>query len=109
MNYLKDRAAYSTISVQLSPDRPTPTPTPTSTPTPTPTPVAWRPGETLSDAGGVLVSILKGLVDVLIWIIIVLGPFAVPVALLIWLAIWLRRRTRRKSPPPQEPPPADES
>jgi hypothetical protein len=109
MNYLKDRAAYSTISVQLSPVRPTPTPTPTSTPTPTPTPVAWRPGETLNDAGGVLVSILKGLVDALIWIIIVLGPFVVPVALLIWLVIWLRRRARRKSPPPQGPPPVDES
>lgn len=109
MNYLRDRAAYSTISVQLSPERPTPTPTPTSTPTPTPTPVAWRPGETFQDAGGVLVSILKGLVNALIWIIVVLGPFVVPVVLLVWLALWLRRRARRKSPPPQAPPPVDES
>jgi hypothetical protein len=108
MNYLRDRAAYSTISVQLSPERPTPTPTATPTPTPTPTPVAWRPGETLSEAGGVLTSILKGLVDAVIWIIIVLGPFLVPVALLAWLVIWLRRRARRKSAPPKEPPPVDE-
>jgi Domain of unknown function (DUF4349) len=105
MNYMKDRAAFSTINVQLNPERPTPTPTPTSTPTPTPTPTAWRPGETFRDASDVLTSILKGLADLAIWVLVVLGPFLVPLLLLIWLIVWLRRRKTRKPPPqPPEPP-----
>ncbi len=109
MNYLKDRAAYSTIDVQLNPQRPTPTPSPTPTPTPTPTPEAWRPGETVKDATGVLTSVVKGLVDLAIWVIVVLGPFLVPVALLVWLVIWLRRRAARSAsrPEPPEPPASD--
>jgi hypothetical protein len=110
MNYMKDRAAFSTIDVQLNPERPTPTPTPTSTPTPTPTPVAWRPGETFQDASDVLTSILKGLVDLLIWVLVVLGPFLIPLLLLIWLIVWLRRRKTRPAPPPRSPdPPPPES
>ena len=46
MNFLKDRAAYSTLTIGLEPVQPTPTPTPTATVTPTPTPATWRPGET---------------------------------------------------------------
>jgi hypothetical protein len=103
MNYLKDRAAFSTIDVQLNPQRPTPTPSPTPTPTPTPTPEAWRPGETVNEATGVLTSIVKGLMDLAIWAVVVLGPFLVPVALLIWLVIWLRRRRARSALPPEPP------
>jgi Domain of unknown function (DUF4349) len=110
MNYMKDRAAFSTINVQLNPERPTPTPTPTSTPTPTPTPVAWRPGETFQDASDVLTSILKGLGNLLIWVLVVLGPFLVPLLLIIWLIVWLRRRKTRPAPPPRSPePPPPES
>jgi hypothetical protein len=110
MNYLKDRAAFSTIDVQLNPQRPTPTPSPTPTPTPTPTPVAWRPGETVEDATGVLTSVVKGLVDLAIWVIVVLGPFLVPVILVVWLVIWLRRRKARPASPPQPPePPSSDS
>jgi hypothetical protein len=107
MNYLTDRSAYSTIDVQLNPERPTPTPTPTATPTPTPTPVAWRPGETARDASNVLTSILKGLGNLTIWVVIVLGPFLIPVVLVIWLAFWWRRRRKRHLQP--APPAADES
>src|SRR3990172_9309402 len=46
MNYLKDRAAFSTIVVNLEPRRPTPTPTPT------PTPLAWAPGRTVGGGTG---------------------------------------------------------
>ena len=106
MNYLKDRAAFSTIDVQLNPQRPTPTPSPTPTPTPTPTPVAWRPGETVTEATDVLTFVVKGLVDLAIWVVVVLGPFLVPVALLLWLVIWLRRRKARSASPP-EPPSSD--
>jgi hypothetical protein len=107
MNYMQDRAAYSTINVQLNPERPTPTPTPTSTPTPTPTPVAWRPGETFRDASDVLSSILKGMADLAIWVLVVLGPFLVPLLLLIWLIVWLRRRKTRPATPRRSPEPPD--
>jgi hypothetical protein len=57
MNYLVDRASFSTITVQIEPDvpilTPTPTPAPTTTPTPTatPTPTPWRPGKPSPERG----------------------------------------------------------
>ena len=87
MNYLRDRAAYSTVDVQLVPDRPTPTPTPT--------PVAWRPGQTFNQASGALGTVVKGLLDLAIWVVVLLGPFLVPIGLVIWLVVWLRKRRRQ--------------
>ncbi len=75
MNYLKDRAAFSTILVNLEPQRPTPTPTPT------PTPVAWMPDKTLQAASGTLSDILRSIGDLVIWLGVVVAPFAVPVAI----------------------------
>ena len=117
MNYLKDRASYSTITVHLEPQLPTPTPTPTPTatatptPTPTPTPLAWQPDQTFRSASNVLVRLAPGIGDLLIWIVVVLGPFLIPVALVIWLAIWFRRkRPKAKSEQPAAAPaPAPES
>jgi Domain of unknown function (DUF4349) len=103
MNYLKDRAAYSTIDVTLNPQMPTPTPSPTPTSTPTPTPVAWRPGKTFDGAVGTLTSLLRGLGDAIIWVAVVLGPCLVPVALVVALVIWLRRRQKISKAPPQTP------
>jgi hypothetical protein len=103
MNYLSDRAAYSTIDLALNPQRPTPTPSPTPTPTPTPTPEAWRPGQTFKDASGVLTSMLKGLGDLAIWLLVVVAPFLVPAALIVWLIIWWSRRRGKKKPPPPAP------
>jgi len=108
MNYIKELAAYSTITVHLSPEIPTPTPTATSTVTPTPTatptatPVAWRPGETFEGARYVLGNIVRTLGNFLIWVIIVLGPFALLLGLIVWVATWARRRLKRgqaASPP----------
>ena len=114
MNYLKDRAAYSTIDLELIPERPTPTPSPTPTVTPTPTPVPtstpepWLPGETFQGAADVLTDIVKGLVDVGIWVLVVLGPFLAVAALVVGLVIaWRRRHKRAESQPepvtPEEP------
>ena len=114
MNYLKDRAAYSTIDLQLIPERPTPTPSPTPTvtpsptPTPTPTPEAWLPSETFQGATDVLTTIVRGLVDLGLWVLVVLGPFLAVSALAVGLFIVWRRRRTRKAPPP-EPPSPDES
>jgi hypothetical protein len=107
MNYLKDRAAYSTIDIQLNPERPTPTPSPTPTVTPTPTPVPWLPGETFQGATGVLTSIMKGLVNLGIWTLVVLGPFLAAIALVIGLVVVWRRRRARQAPPPEPPEPDD--
>jgi len=92
MNYLSDRSAYSTITLQLVPQKPTPTPSPTPTPTPTPTPAAWRPVKTFQSASGVLTDFLKGLVEVGIWVTVLVGPFALPVAVVAWLVVRRRRR-----------------
>jgi hypothetical protein len=43
MNYLNDRSAYSTITVNFEPEFPILTPTPPSTPRPTATPIPWNP------------------------------------------------------------------
>jgi len=81
MQYLKDRAAYSTLLVNIEQQRPTPTPTATSTPTPTPTPVYWMPEKTLNEAGDTLGVVLRALGDLLIWLVVVVAPLAAPVAL----------------------------
>ncbi len=117
MNYLKDRAAYSNITVHISPDIPTPTITPTTTATPTttptltptptttPTPIAWQPGETFQSATGVLGSIMRVLGDAFIWFIILLGPFVVVAGLILWLVIgqW-RLRRKPEGDKPQDMP-----
>lgn len=101
MNYLKDRAAFSTITINLDPQRPTPTPTPTLTPTPTPTltptPTPWNPGETFTEASGVLVTIVKFLVDALIWLSVLFLPFIAPLIVLAWLVNRWRKRRKGKT------------
>lgn len=99
MNYLKDRAAYSTLVVTLEPQRPTPTPTSTPTPTPTPTPAYWQPDKTVKAAGDTLSGLLQGLGDMLIWLGIVVVPFAIPVVILVALVAVVRRRNRKQGGP----------
>ncbi|HKZ84577.1 MAG TPA: DUF4349 domain-containing protein [Anaerolineae bacterium] len=90
MNYLKDRAAFSTIVVNLEPRRPTPTPTPT------PTPVAWAPGKTVEAATSTLGSLLRTLGDMLIWLVVVVGPFAVPAAIVGVIVVRGRRKNVKR-------------
>jgi hypothetical protein len=97
MQYLKARAAFSTIAVSLEPVRPTPTPTPT------PTLPAWQPVQTFNDAGGVLVQILRFLGDLVIWLAVVLLPFVVPLVVVIWLIVrWIKGRRGKKGTVPPE-------
>jgi len=84
MNYLSDRAAYSTITITLEPEV---SALPTPTPTPTPTPVPWTPGESIDNATHVLGQIYRGLFDVAIWVTIVLLPVIGPMILVGWF-IW---------------------
>lgn len=109
MNFYQGRAAFSTITVAITPEFPTPTPsaTPTQTATPTPTPTftptptltptpAWNPGETFGDAAQVSAGIGRTIADILIWIVVVIGPFAVVLGVFVW-GIW--RVTRRAQKP----------
>ena len=107
MNYLFDRASYSTITVDLSPYVPEPTPTVTATPRPTPTPTPWLPGETFKDASDTLGSLARGLVDALIFFGVVCVPFLIPFGALVYgvfrLGRWLvslRRGAKKVSPQP---------
>lgn len=97
MNFYTGRAAFSTVTVLLTPEHPTPTPTaiPTATPTPTATP-AWSAGNTLSKSSAVLTLITQAVIDFLIWVGVVIGPFALVFALLSWLIIAIWRRIRRR-------------
>jgi predicted lipid-binding transport protein (Tim44 family) len=106
MNYLKDRSAFSTLVVTLDPQLPTPTPTMTPTPTPTPTPAYWQPGKTVEAAGDTLGGLLRGLIDAVIWLGIVLLPFMLPVLALIAIVMYFNRRRKKpaaKSVPAPEP------
>ena len=82
MEYLENRAAYSTINVTLSP---------VVTPTPTPTPApGWLPGATVERAVGFWGAAIRFLVDVLIWVVVV----GLPLGLLIWFVTRAVRRAR---------------
>jgi hypothetical protein len=94
INYLQDRSAFSTITVNLEPKLPELV----STPTPTPTPVTWKPGDTFDDATRTLTRAYQGIVEFLIWFFVVIVPIVLPPVLLIWL---LLRLLRRKPPKPQ--------
>lgn len=95
MNYLFDRAAYSTITVQIDPELPQPTPAPTPTSTPTPTPIPpWTPTQTIEQASYTLGSILRALTEIAIWLIIVVAPLLAPPALIVWA---VQRRIKGKT------------
>lgn len=83
INYLSDRSAYSTITVNFEPELPEIV----STPTPTPTPVAWDPGQTFDDAKKTVTSAYQGIFDFLIWFMVVLVPVLAPPILIVWL-VW---------------------
>jgi len=103
MNYLFDRAAYSTITVDLNPELPDATPTPTPTPKP-----PWDPGDTIQQAGGTLGAILCALAELAIWLGIVVVPLVAPpvivVAFIAWIVRrWTRRQANKKSTPQPNP------
>lgn len=96
MNFYQGRAAFSTVTVLLTPQYPTPTPTLTPTPTPTPTSTpGWNPGSTFNNASKVLTNMTQTTVDLLIWLVIVVGP----IALVLGVIAGVTRRLWRKRAP----------
>ncbi|HLO16906.1 MAG TPA: DUF4349 domain-containing protein, partial [Anaerolineales bacterium] len=65
MNYLNDRSAYSTITLNLEPEFPVLTPTPTPTAHPTATPIPWNPGQTFGEARNTVTAAYQGIADFL--------------------------------------------
>lgn len=98
MNYFENRAAFSTITVNLEPDLPPVVATPTPTPTPAPVQALgpWDPGRTTRQASRTLVSAYRVIIDLLIWIFVVFIPIFVPPILIIWLIVWLIRKYSKK-------------
>jgi hypothetical protein len=96
MNYLTDRSAYSTITINFEPEFPVLTPTPTATPYPTATPIPWNPGETFGEAKSTVTLAYQGIANFLIWLVVVILPLVLPPALILWaLWKWLNRKTSK--------------
>ena len=100
MNYLSNRSAFSTITIDLEPDLPQVVMTPTPTPTPVPIePLAsWDPGKTTQSAINALVSSYRVIIDLLIWIFVVFVPIFGPPVLLIWLIVWFIKKKSKTAP-----------
>lgn len=88
MGYYEGRSALSTVTVSLTPQRPTPTPTP---------PPGWNPGQTFDDAYTALVGLARGAVDSLIWLVVLAGPAAIVLGVFLWAARWFMRRWRKRA------------
>jgi len=82
MSYLEDRAAFSTITVQLQQDA-----APIE-------PQRWTPGKTAEAAVNSLGNLLQGLADLGIWLAIAVAPVALPVVAITFLVLRARRRNR---------------
>ena len=94
MNYLNDRSAYSTITINFEPEFPVLTPTPTPTVIPTVTPIPWNPGDTFEEAKDTVTVAYQGIAEFLIWVGVVIVPIFLPFGLILWAA-WklLNRKT----------------
>lgn len=84
INYLQDRSAYSTITVNIEPKLPEYV-APTPTPMPTPEPEPWKPGETFEHAKKTVVGAYQNIIEFLIWLFVVIVPILAPPVLIIWL------------------------
>lgn len=92
INYLADRAAFSTITVSFNPIIPTPTPRPTSTPS------AWNPLGVASEATEDLVDTTQDTIDLAVYATIFCGPWVLVAGVILFglyrLARFIRRRMK---------------
>jgi len=78
MNYLNDRAAFSTITINFEPELPELAPAPVE---------GWNPGIILKDAVEVLTTAYQGIAEFVIWLFVVILPIILPPTLILW-ALW---------------------
>jgi hypothetical protein len=90
IQYLEQSAAFSTISVRITPDA-------LSQPIEV---GGWRPAGVTRDAVEALITALQGLATIAIWIVVVLLPLALLVLIPIWVIYQIIRRRRRASSSP---------
>jgi hypothetical protein len=102
MNFLSNRSAYSTITVNLEPDIPPATPMPTPTLVPTATPVTWNPSKTVSHATESVTTIYQGLIELAIWFFIVIVPLIAPPAIVLWIIYKVATRKSKDKKPVSE-------
>jgi hypothetical protein len=86
MRYYEGRAAYSTITVTLTPERQPEEPEP---------PRAWDPARTFQSAVRLLTSLSQTAADALIWFTVVCGPGLLLLAAAFGAFRFVRRITRR--------------
>lgn len=96
LNYLADRAAFSTIDLTINPIVPTPTPTATPTATPLPTAEGWRPGDTARVAAVELQETAQDVADFTIYAAIAVLPWLLFWALVIYVLYRIGRRIFRR-------------
>lgn len=91
LNRLDKLTALSTITVELRPDELT-----------KPIKTSWRPLETLRNSFRILINVLQGLVDVLIYLIVVAVPtliiLAIPILIVLFILRWFIRKLRNRKP-----------
>jgi hypothetical protein len=97
MNFLSNRSAYSTITINLEPDIPAITPTATPTAIPTATPEPWNPGKTVTHAADTVTNIYQGLIELAIWLLIVIVPIIAPPTLVVWAIYKFATRKSKKT------------
>lgn len=95
MNYLFDRAAFSTITIDIEPEITALTPSPTATTTPTPTPTPWNAAVTFQEASKSLRDVSIVTAQAAIWFFVLIIPMLLPPALIIYVA-WYLLRGRKK-------------
>ncbi len=99
MNYLKDRSAYSTITVNIEPELPEII---VSTPTPTPEPKPWSPVDTLERSKKTLTVTYQGIFELMIWLLVVVLPIFGPPAFVVWLIYRFFNKKEKKIVQPKE-------
>ncbi len=97
MNFLSNRSAYSTITINLEPDIPPVIPTATPTASPTATPEPWNPAKTVHHATDAVTTIYQGLIELAIWFFVVVVPLLAPPALVIWIIYKVATRKSKKA------------
>lgn len=93
MNYLQDRSAFSTITINFEPVLPEILPTPTPTPQPED---PWKPGKTFEKAKESLIHSYQGIWEFLTWVFVAVLPVIAPPIFLAWLLWKLFTRTPKK-------------
>jgi hypothetical protein len=78
MNYLSDRSAFSTITINFEPELPELEPLPAP---------GWNPGAVVKEAVEVLKTAYQGIAGFVIWLFVVVLPILLPPALILW-GLW---------------------